>query len=356
MPLHIMRDVPLAPLTTLETGGPARFFLEARDETTVVEGLAWAEKRDLQVFLLGGGSNVLVADDGIDGLVLKLETSGVTVESVEDGSVLVRAAAGESWDGLVERTVTEGLAGLECLSGIPGSVGAAPVQNIGAYGQEAADTLVSVRVLDRTSLSVVELKADECAFGYRDSRFRRNPDEYVVLEASFLLRPGSPPTVAYPDLARECTSSSPSLVEAREAVMAVRRRKSMIIDPSDENHRSVGSFFTNPIVSVREAESLLTAVEQRGLARRGEIPTYPDGRDRVKLSAAWLIERAGVARGYRTGRVGVSTSHALALVNLGGATTADVLALAATVRGAVSEAFGISLNVEPVCLGFSAPW
>lgn len=355
MPLDIVCDVPLAPLTTLETGGPARFFLEARDETTVVEGLAWAHERGLQVFLLSGGSNVLVADDGIDGLVVKMATRGVTIEPLED-SIVVRAAAGESWDQLVDRTVAEGLAGLECLSGIPGSVGAAPVQNIGAYGQEAADTLISVRVLDRTSLSAVELKSAECAFGYRDSRFRRNPDEYVVLQASFRLHPGGPPTVAYPDLARECTSSSPSLIEAREAVIAVRRRKSMILDPSDENHRSVGSFFTNPIVSVREAESLITMAERDGLAGRGEMPTHPDGRDQVKLSAAWLIERAGVARGYRIGRVGVSTRHALALVNLGGATTGDVLELAATVRGAVSDAFGIRLVVEPVCLGFSPPW
>ncbi|MHB9149623.1 MAG: UDP-N-acetylmuramate dehydrogenase [Thermoleophilia bacterium] len=355
MPLRIRHDVPLAPMTTLQTGGPARFFLEAQDEAVLVEGLAWARERGLPVVLLGGGSNVLVADTGVDGLVIKMATRGVALDADGD-SVVVRTRAGETWDELVERTVGANLAGLECLSGIPGSVGAAPVQNIGAYGQEAADTLLSVRVIDLRSLLITDLTSAQCAFAYRDSRFRRHPEEYGVLEVSFGLRPDGLPTVSYPDLAQELAHSHPTLAQTREAVLHVRRRKSMIIDPSDENRRSVGSFFTNPRASTGEFDALAAQAERAGLARRDEIPRYPDGPDRVKLSAAWLIERAGVMRGYRVGRVGVSTRHTLALVNLGGASTSEVVSLAMTVRRAVAEAFGIDLAVEPVCLGFQPPW
>lgn len=355
MPLNIRQNVPLAPMTTLETGGPARFYLEALDEAVLGAGLAWAQERGLPVVLLGGGSNVLVADTGVDALVIKIATRGVVFDTDGD-RVVVRTRAGEAWDELVERTVCANLAGLECLSGIPGSVGAAPVQNIGAYGQEAADTVLSVRVIDLRSLAMTDLTPAQCAFAYRDSRFRRHPEEYGVLEVSFLLRPDGLPTVSYPDLAQELAHSHPTLAQTREAVLRVRRRKSMIIDPSDENRRSVGSFFTNPIVSTSEFDELTALAERTGLARRDEIPRYADGPDRVKLSAAWLIERAGFMRGYRVGRVGVSTRHALALVNLGGASTSEVVALATTVRRAVAEAFGIRLAVEPVCLGCQPPW
>ena len=371
--LDIRRDVPLAELTTLETGGPARFFLPVHDESTLAAGVAWARERGVPLYFLGGGSNVLIPDAGLDGLVIKIATRGIWEEKpldpaapgaapnpmggpTPDPTTVVRAAAGETWDDLVKYTVDAGLAGLECLSGIPGTVGAAPVQNIGAYGQEAADSLLSVRVMDLRSLRPLEFTRAECEFGYRESRFRRHRGEHAVLEVRFRLARDGAPTVAYPDLARELADSPLTLAHTRDAVMRVRRRKSMVLDPTDENRRSVGSFFTNPTVSAQAAQELAAAVGKPGLARPDEIPMYPDGLGRAKLSAAWLIEHAGIERGYRAGRVGVSTRHALALVNLGGATTADVLDLAAHVRRAVLDTFGVDLTIEPVCLGFTPPW
>lgn len=351
--LAVRDDVELAPLTTLELGGRARHFVEARDEETILAALAWARARGVPVFVLGGGSNVVVADAGYDGLVLRISTTGRSFLPA-GREVLVTAAAGEPWDALVAETVARGLAGLECLSGIPGSVGATPVQNVGAYGQEVAETIRSVRVADRLDGSIVELPPAACAFGYRDSAFRRAPERHVVLDVTFALRPGGAPTLRYRELG-EAIGAAPTLSTVRDTVIALRRRKSMVIDAGDPNRRSVGSFFTNPIVAADVAQRLVARSVADGLVRAPEdVPRWPAADGLVKLSAGWLIERAGIAKGLRAGAVGVSTNHALALVHHGGGTTAELVALAHRVRDAVAARFGVTLTPEPIFVG--AAW
>jgi UDP-N-acetylmuramate dehydrogenase len=343
---------PLGRHTTLELGGPARHFIEARDDAAVVEALRWAAERGLPALVLGGGSNLVIADAGFDGLGLKLATRGVAFEEA-GGDVRVRAAAGEPWDALVAATVERGLAGLECLSGIPGTVGATPIQNVGAYGQEVAETLVEVRVLDRRTLATEDWPAARCAFAYRDSVFKRAPDQHVVLAATFRLRRGGAPAVRYAEL-REALRAEPrpTLAQVREAVLGLRRRKSMVLDPADPNRRSVGSFFTNPIVSAEDAERIAAQAVRAGLvASAADVPRHPAGPGRVKLAAAWLIERAGIAKGLRRGAVGVSSRHTLALVHHGGGRTADLVALAREVRAAVQATFGVDLQAEPAFVG-----
>ena len=346
----ILDRVPLAPLTTLEVGGAARHFIQANDDATVVGALRWATERGLPVAILGGGSNVVVPDAGFDGLVIRVAPRGRRFEDAAGGLVTLTAAAGEPWDELVAAAITRGLAGIECLSGIPGLAGATPIQNVGAYGQEVADTIRAVRVLDRATLQVTELDAAACGFGYRDSRFKRDPEAFVVLGVTFALRPGAPPALRYPELAAALASSAtPTLAEARAAVLALRARKSMVLRADDPNRRSAGSFFTNPIVDAAAADEV---------ARRAgalQMPRFPAGPGRVKLSAGWLIEQAGFPRGTRRGPVGISTAHALALVNLGGARTDDLLALAAEIVAAVRDRLGVTLAPEPVLLGAAWP-
>jgi UDP-N-acetylmuramate dehydrogenase len=353
----IRDDVPLAPLTTLELGGRARHLAEAADEAAILEALAWAGARGLPVFVLGGGSNVVIADVGFEGLVLRVTSRGRTY-AFAGAEVRVTAAAGEPWDELVADTVARGLAGLECLSGIPGLAGATPIQNVGAYGQEVADTIRSVRVYDRRDAAILELPPSECAFGYRDSAFRRAPDRHVVLAVTFGLRANGAPTLRYRELAEALAhQAAPTLAAARAAVLALRRRKSMVIDAADPNRRSVGSFFTNPIVAAEAAERLAARAAADGLvAAASDVPRWPAGPGHVKLSAGWLIERSGIARGERTesGSVGVSTAHALALVHHGGGTTADLVGLARRVRDAVRSRFDVTLSPEPIFVG--ATW
>jgi UDP-N-acetylmuramate dehydrogenase len=349
LPISVASQVPLAPLTTLELGGPARFFVGADDEASVVEALAWARARGLPVLALGGGSNLVVADAGFDGLVVRVAPRGLTF--TDGDPTLVEVAAGEPWDEVVAACVARGLAGLECLSGIPGLAGATPIQNVGAYGQEVAETVHAVRVLDRASGEVRPLPAAACAFSYRDSAFKQAPDRQVVLAVTFALRPGGPPTLRYPEL-RAAVGPSPSLAEVRAAVLALRRRKSMVIDTADPNRRSVGSFFTNPVVSAADAERVIARALAEGLVTRAEeVPRFPVAGGAVKLAAGWLIERSGVARGLRRGAVGISSRHALALVHHGGGTTADLLALACEVRDTVAARFGVRLVPEPTLVG-----
>jgi UDP-N-acetylmuramate dehydrogenase len=350
--LLIRDDVPLAPLTTLELGGRARHFVEAPDEGAVLEALRWAAARGVPAFILGGGSNVVVADRGFDGLVVRVTARGRAFATVGD-ETRVTAAAGEPWDALVADTVARGLAGLECLSGIPGLVGATPVQNVGAYGQEVAETIRAVRVLDRRDGSITALSPDACAFAYRDSTFRRAPDRWVVLAVTFGLRAGGAPTLRYRELADALAGdAAPTLAATRATVIALRRRKSMVIDAADPNRRSAGSFFTNPIVDADVAERLAArAVADSLVATVADVPRWPAGPGRVKLSAGWLIERAGVVKGLRAGAVGVSTRHALALVHHGGGTTDALLALARRVRDAVVARFGVTLAPEPIFVG-----
>ncbi len=335
--MEVLEHVALAPRTSLELGGPARFFVEARDDATVVEALRWAKARGVDARVLGGGSNLVVADAGVDGLVVEMAQRGVHIDGGR-----VRAAAGEPWDALVARTVAAGLAGLECLSGIPGRVGATPIQNVGAYGQEVAETIEFVRVLDRDTLEERVLAPADCAFGYRDSAFKRSPDRVVVLEVTFALRPGGAPALRYAELERAFEGEpTPTLAEVRERVIELRRRKSMVIDAADPNRRSAGSFFTNPIVEAAVADAVVATSAL-------QVPRWPTEDGRVKLAAGWLIEQAGMQKGRRRGAVGISTAHALALVHHGGGTTAALLALADEVRDSVRARFGVTLEREPV--------
>jgi UDP-N-acetylmuramate dehydrogenase len=351
LPRGLREGIALAPLTTLELGGPARYLVEAGDEETVADALRWAGERGLPVSVLGGGSNVVVADAGVDGLVLRIGLRGVAVES-SAGSVLVTAAAGEPWDDLAARCVAEGWGGLECLSGIPGTAGATPIQNVGAYGQEVGQTIERVRVLDRRTLEVRDLGPADLGFGYRSSALRERPGRWVVLAVSFGLRVGGAPTVAYPELERALAAGRrpPSLAAVREAVLELRRGKSMVLDAEDPNRRSAGSFFVNPVLSAAQLTALRGRVAAAGIA--DELPTFAADRGGRKVPAAWLIERAGFAKGHASGRVGISTRHSLALVNHGGATAAELVGLARRIVARVDELFGVRLRPEPVFLGF----
>ena len=317
----------LAELTTLRLGGPAGRLLEAHTDEEVVAAVPEA------ALVLAGGSNVVVADEGIAGTVVRIATRGID----RDGSRLT-VAAGEPWDDLVTRTVAEGLQGFECLSGIPGSVGATPIQNVGAYGQEVAETIESVRVYDREADRVVEMPAAECGFGYRTSVFRYH-DRHVVLAVTYRLREDTRSgPLRYAELARALdvpVGGSAPLAEVREAVLRLRRGKGMVIDPADPDSVSAGSFFTNPILDSAPAGA----------------PAWPQPDGRVKTSAAWLIEQAGFHRGHGNGRVGISTKHTLALVNRGGASTAELMALAREIATGVHARFGVSLHPEPVLVG-----
>jgi UDP-N-acetylmuramate dehydrogenase len=352
VPLDVRDDVPLAPLTTLELGGLARHLAVARDDATIVEALRWAEARKLPALILGGGSNLVVSDGGFEGLVIQIASRGRTF-SDEGGAVLVTAAAGEPWDDLVAETVARDLAGLECLSGIPGLVGATPIQNVGAYGQEVAETIRFVRVVERGSWRIRELAPAECDFSYRDSAFKHDPERFAVLAVTFALRRRGAPSLRYRELADALAERGrPTLAQARDTVLALRRRKSMVIEPADPNRRSVGSFFTNPIVDATQADAVgARAAELGTTATAAAMPRWPAAGGLVKLSAGWLIERAGIAKGMRRGAVGVSTAHALALVHHGGGTTAAFVDLAREVRDTVRARFGVTLVPEPTLIG-----
>ncbi len=343
--------MPLGPLTTLGVGGPARWLVEAADEATVRAAWQWARHRGVPFHVLGGGSNLVVADDGVPGLVVRIGLRGVETRPAR-GAVEVTAAAGEPWDPLVASVVARGWAGLECLSGIPGLVGATPIQNVGAYGQEVSETLVDLRALDTRSGRVVTLARRQCRFRYRDSLFRsREPGRYVVLAVRYRLRPGGPPGIRYAELERALEArgvSRPALADVRQAVLAIRRAKAMVIDPADAadpDRRSCGSFFTNPVVTPAQAAK----VEM--LTQDPSMPRWPQPDGGVKLAAAWLIERAGFRRGHRAGPVGLSTRHALAIVAHEGCRAADVVAFARQIQEAVETRFGVRLTPEPVFWG-----
>lgn len=344
--MEIKRDIPLAPFTTLGVGGPAKYFLAARTEADVVEAFEWAAAHSEKVFVLGGGSNILVSDAGFDGLVLKVELRGVEFADDGDG-VHVTAGAGEDWDRLVETSVSRGLAGFECLSGIPGTVGGTPVQNVGAYGQEVAETIVSVKAFDRASGSYVNLSNAECGFEYRKSIFNTSErDRYVVVSVLYRLPKNGQPKITYKDLKENFGDRSPTLAEVRDAVLRIRRSKSMVVDPNDPDSRSAGSFFKNPIVATPVAAAI---GEELGLDR---APQFPAGDGFVKIPAAWLIERAGLSKGFVLGNAGISRSHALAIINRGGATASEIVALTELIQKSVRDKFGIDLYPEPILIGF----
>ncbi|PYM61853.1 MAG: UDP-N-acetylenolpyruvoylglucosamine reductase [Candidatus Rokuibacteriota bacterium] len=343
-----LERAPLAPRCTLGIGGPARFLVEARSEAEVLEAAALAERHDLPLLVLGQGSNVVVADAGVEAVVVGLGLRGVAVRH-ENRAVEVTAAAGESWDQLVHTTVERGWAGLECLSGIPGLVGATPIQNVGAYGQDVGAVVSGVRVLERGTGRVLPLAPSECGFGYRESAFRRSPGRAVVLAVTYRLAPGGAPAVRYTELAQRLARAGlvkPALVDVRSAVLAIRREKSMVLDAGDENRRSCGSFFLNPVVPAADCPRIEAA------AGDPAMPRWPEADGRVKLSAAWLIERAGFRRGERAGSVGLSTRHSLAVVAHAGARAADVVRFARRLRDGVEARLGVRLVPEPVFWGF----
>lgn len=333
--MQVRRGVRLADLTTLAVGGPIERLLEAETAAELVDAVRDADEAGRPLLLLGGGSNVIAPDEGWPGDVVAVRTRGIR----RDGDALT-VQAGEDWDGLVAHTVAEQLAGMEALSGIPGSTGATPVQNVGAYGQEVAQTITAVHVYDRAEKAERTLTPAECGFAYRDSRLKREPARFVVLEVTFQLHPGpmSRP-VGYAELARtlgvEIGQTAP-LTEVREAVLGLRRGKGMVWDPADPDSRSAGSFFTNPIVPAERA------VEG--------CPSWPAGEGRVKLSAAWLVQHAGFGRGTREGRVGTSSRHSLALTTEDGATAAELLAFADRIVATVRETFGVTLDREPTAV------
>ena len=399
----IKENTPLTPFTTFEIGGPARWFVEADGEDEIVEAAAWARERGARLFVLGRGSNLLVSDAGFDGLVLRVGLRGVAVGSVgsEDNSSIglteeqtsgakapvnsaafaarlkscpdtkhgsataqrssadcnaqiYRVAAGEDWDQFVERTVRDGCAGIECLAGIPGTVGGTPVQNVGAYGQEVASTIERVRAFEMEREKFVEFTADECGFSYRRSRFNTmDRGRYIVTRVDYRLRPGGAPTLGYAELERAVLESRPegaaaSLAEVAAVVRRIRRSKGMLLVEGDPDCRSAGSFFKNPVVSEEQVRRIAECSEK-------EPPRFTAGTGNggmVKVPAAWLIEQAGFRKGYARGAAGISSRHTLALVNLGGTTSGEILALATEINNAVETRFGIRLEMEPVLVGF----
>jgi UDP-N-acetylmuramate dehydrogenase len=350
----IQENVELAGFTTLGVGGRARFFFDVKDESSLRSALEWADEIGAPVTVLGGGSNLLVSDRGFDGLVLRIRIRGIEEGSSSSADrVELRVGAGEDLDELVARAVRERWAGLECLSGIPGYVGATPIQNVGAYGQEISETVVSVRVMDRRTRAVHDIENASCCFSYRSSAFKEDlRGKHVVLSVHLSLVRGGAATVRYPELMRDIAArgaDAGSLDEVRSTVLRLRRSKSMVIDPSDPNRQSAGSFFTNPIVSPSVASSVEDTARRAGI---DSMPRFPAG-DRVKLSAGWLIEQAGFQKGMADGPVGISTRHALAIVNRGGATAFQLLGFAARVRNQVRDRFGVALEHEPVLVGFT---
>ena len=348
--MEIRENVPLAPFTTLEVGGPARFFVEALSTTEVLEAVAYAKSHDAPLFVLGGGSNLVISDAGWPGLVLKVAIPGINHRHGR-GTAYFDVGAGENWDDFVAIVVQHHCAGIECLSGIPGSVGGTPVQNVGAYGQEVSEVIHSLVALDLTTGREEEFEKGDCGFGYRTSVFNSNArGRYVILRVTFALVHDGEPRIAYGDLKKYFAGlgRKPSVSDVREAVLEIRASKAMLIRPGDEDSKSAGSFFKNPVLSAADFEALRQRASSRGL----EIPSYPALEARKKVSAAWLVEQSGFPKGYTQGHVGISRKHALAIVNRGGATATEVLAFARMIQEQVRELWGIVLEMEPVVVGF----
>ena len=344
--MTIRENVALGPLTTLGVGGAARYFAVAQNEADVAEAVQWAEERGLPLFVLGGGSNLLVSDAGFPGLVLQIAIKGM--QDCGDGRFEV--GAGEDWDAFVDRMVRAGMQGVECLAGIPGSVGGTPVQNVGAYGQEVAETIVAVQAFDRKTGGFVDLDREACKFRYRKSLFNTDePERYIVTRVDFELHPNGQAQVTYGDVKRYFAESSKvaDLHNVSSAVRKIRRGKGMLIVEGDPDSRSAGSFFKNPVVPAGRLGEMAAAAT----VGEGAVPHWPAGDGMVKLSAAWLIERAGFGKGFVDGAAGISSRHTLALINRGGATATDIERLQDRIREGVKARFGVGLEREPVKLG-----
>ncbi len=347
--MEVLENVPLAPLTTFQVGGPARYFVEAKTIREVRDAVAFAGSRDLPLFVLGGGSNLVIADSGWPGVVLRIAIGGIDERS-ESGRVLFEVGAGEEWDKFVAHVVGRDCAGVECLSGIPGSVGGTPVQNVGAYGQEVSETVESVLALDLRDGQLRELCRDACGFSYRTSIFNSTERErFILVRVTYALMPHGAPKIAYADLKNHFRgwNMPPTLADVREAVRRIRASKGMLITLEDDDCRSAGSFFKNPVLSAEEYAALSSRASLKGL----QVPSYPALESHRKVSAAWLVENSGFGKGYTTGQVGISHKHALAIVNRGGATAAEIVTLKESIQERVAEIWGLRLETEPVFVG-----
>lgn len=346
----IQANVELKDLTTLKIGGAARFFVSTETEEEVVEAVKFADENDLQIFVLGGGSNVLISDKGFDGLVLQINLRGIEVEKEDGDEVIVSAKAGEDWDEFVKFCVEKNLAGIECLSGIPGFVGGTPIQNVGAYGQEVSETITRVKAFDRKSKEILTLNNDECKFTYRASIFNTtDKNRFIVLQVNYKLKKNGDPKIVYKDLIQFFDAKNPDLQETREAVCRIRREKAMLVRQGGLDAQSAGSFFKNPIVSKSQFEKVSETAKK---ANFGDVPNFKADGENVKIPAAWLIEKSGFHKGFQKGNAGLSTKHTLALTNRGDATAAEIIALKDEIQRKVLEIFGIELKTEPIFVGF----
>ncbi len=346
----IQENVPLSPLTTLQVGGPARYFIEARTIAEASEAVDFSRLQNLPLFVLGGGSNLVISDAGWPGLVLKIGITGINHRHGHD-EVIFEAGAGEDWDKFVGFVVAHKCAGLECLSGIPGTVGGTPVQNVGAYGQEVSNTVDTVLALDLRDGQLHELCNQACGFSYRTSIFNTaERGRYIILQVNYSVKHGGDAYIAYADLKKYFAgwSEKPTLADTRDAVRKIRAGKGMLIMDGDDDCRSAGSFFKNPMLSADQYQAL----SARAAAKNLQIPSYPALDAQKKVSAAWLVERSGFSKGYSSGRAGISRKHALAIVNRGDATAADIVALKEQIQQRVEEIWGIRLEPEPVFVGF----
>ena len=352
--LKFKEFIPLAAYTTFRIGGPARFFCEVKEETEFAVAVSFAKQRNLPLFVLGGGSNLLVSDAGFDGVVLRVGVPVSKGEHRHRESVLLKVGAGENWDDVVLHAVDRGYAGIECLAGIPGDVGGTPVQNVGAYGQEVAETIAEVRAYDLETGAFADLDHEACRFGYRRSLFNTEArGRYIVTAVTYKLRPGGEPALRYADVKRHFAAQTekgekPTLRQVYDAVRSIREQKGMLAGQGGPDGRSAGSFFKNPVIPL----ATLPQIALKGGCRPEEIPQYPGGDGMVKLAAAWLVEQAGFHKGFAMGRAAISSRHTLALVNLGDATAAEVIALRDAVTTGVKDKFSIQLEQEPVMLGF----
>ncbi len=346
----IKENIELKNFTTLKIGGLARFFISAETEQDVVEAVAFAEENELEIFILGGGSNIVVSDNGFDGLVLQINLKGIEIENENDEIVKISAKAGEDWDEFAAFCVEKNLAGIECLSGIPGFVGGTPIQNVGAYGQEVSETTKTVRVFDRKSKEFLDLNNSDCKFTYRSSIFNTTEkNRFVVLSVTYDLTKNGKPKIVYKDLIQIFDGRIPDLHETRDAVRRIRAEKAMLVRQGGLDSQSVGSFFKNPIVTYRKFENVIEMARKAGIEN---IPNFKVDEKYVKIPAAWLIEQAGFHKGFQMGNAGLSTKHTLAITNRGEATAKEIIALKNEIQKKVSEVFGIELKTEPVFAGF----
>ncbi len=352
--ITIQQNIQLAPLTTFKIGGKARLFIKAETEEQIIEAINFADENKFEVFILGGGSNVLIADKVFDGLVVQVANKGISAVKAKDKTYLVTAQAGEDWDEFVEYCVGKNLAGIECLSGIPGLIGGTPIQNVGAYGQEVSETITSVRVFDRRSKSILELTNADCGFEYRRSIFNSTQKKrFIVLAVTYALEKNGKPKIIYKDLLNRFENSQPTLLEVRENVCKIRAEKAMLVRQGGLDAQSAGSFFKNPIIERSdfiEIEKHLTKLKK--LNKDEQIPSFAIDKNKIKIPAAWLIEKTGFHKGFKLGNAGLSTRHTLALTNRGNATAEEILQLKNGIQKKVFDLFGIKLIPEPDFINF----